>query len=354
MQNYPSPSEPDNSNQPKLVQFPENTPVPTPQVADQLGVSVFPSHVENGSQFVGQSVQSPEALKPEYPSVQASESSQTVYSQQPASVLSSQDYSGLTPQSLAKNQLSESAAIQASVNIPAQQPSIVTVSPIDGSTRAVRPKSIRNWVILVIFIILIGVVFGYFYLTTNKALDGAVTAANNFDPGNKRTYSGMMVSSGQMAYQVYVPNGSDIVIDPQGDMIVFHKLGEGDDEPLKQGYVDGVGGGDRPSLSIWTQKKSNTVSVEGVELTNPFYVDGIQAKYYHRTYQPDDPIGSGKAEGGEKVYRYVFDYDGKQTVVDYFIKRKDDDKSEQVAKMVSSLKFKRSQVVEAPKSTVQD
>lgn len=346
MQNdlYPQPS--DNSSEPQPVRPVSNVQMPTPQAPDQLGVSVFPSHVEDNSQPVPQYVQPPDLPQSPQPmsqNTQVPQSSQPMYSQQSGQVTPSQDYGVLASQTPVPNLQPQVTTMQTPVASPSPQPTVVSETSSGTSVKPIKPKSFKNWVILVVFIALVAAIFGYFYLTTEQALNGAKAAADSYEPSAKRPYAGAMIASGRKAYQVYIPNGSDIVIDSQGDMIVFHELGLGDDKPIKQGYLDGVGGGDRPKLSIWTQKKSSTAAIDGAKPTNPFYVDGVQAKYYHRAYQPDEPIGSVKAEGGEKVYRYVFDYDGKQTIVDYFIKRKDDDLSEQVAKMVASLKFKRAQ-----------
>ncbi|NCU30280.1 hypothetical protein EOL73_00435 [Candidatus Saccharibacteria bacterium] len=330
------------------VNQPDNTalePVaPVIHPIDQSGVSVFPSLVENHSQPVSQ-LASTESLAQNIQVNQINQEPQLGQTDSSTSLESGNYNLNSNPPTPNQQPVTTS-----SVSNPVQDlPSSATLATVqDAQAKSPKIKNLKNWIILIGFIILASLVTGYFYFTTEQTLNNATVAANNFSAGIKYPYSGIFVSSGQKAFQVFVPNGSDLVIDPQGDMIVFHKLGEGKDEPIKQGYVDGVGGGDRPTLSIWTQKKTNTVAIAGVKPTTPFYADGVQAKYYQRTYQPSDAIGTTKAEGGEKVYRYVFEYDEKQTIIDYFIKRKDIDQSEQVAKMAASLKFKQSRAITTP------
>lgn len=351
----------------------QSAAMPQPIASDQAGMSVFPSSIENGSlpvqpgvplsqaPVVGPQVSSTFTDQPAAPDQLPSEQPVAVLPvTEPALVQPAMATADPTIAQPPKLQQQSPPAPQAAA--PAS--SGISVDPTLRSAvdQAVSPakleprpkvKSTKQWIALGVIAVLTAAAVYYFYTTANRALDHANQAAQSFRAGIEQPYLGAYAESGKKAYQIYIPNGSDIVIDPQGDMIVFHGLGEGKSDVTKLGYIDGVGGGDRPTLAAWTQKRTSSMAVEGAKPTSPFYADGVQVKYYHRAYLPDEDLDGRPAEGGEKVYRYVFEYDGKQTIIDYFIKRQDEDKSEMVGKMASTLKFERTKPGQPSTSTEQ-
>lgn len=316
---------------------PEQPAAYSPVTDVQPGVSVFPSRIELASQPLTESNNSPAASQQSYLADQpiADPVSVPVTADQVQS-----NHENTTPQ--AHSNLPSNGAtstIDPTLEVAVSQ----AVAPTVPEPKP-KSKSVKQWVALGVFSVIAMGVISYFYLTTNETLESTGSAANSYSAGVRQPYEGAYIESGKEAYKVYVPNGSDVVVDPLGNMIFFQAIGEGGGEPIKLGYIDGVGGGDRPALSIRSYKMNDTVSIDGVKPTTPFYADGVQAKYYHKSYLPDEIIDNGvKAEGGEKVYRYVFSYDDQHIVVDYFIKRKDEDRSEMVGKMASTFKFKRAE-----------
>lgn len=216
-------------------------------------------------------------------------------------------------------------------------------------TKAVTPEPppppkkryVKEWAIFAAVVVLASAAILWAVLSASANLDQATDATATYSSLQTPPYDGKIVTSGNGAFSVRIPAGSEIVSDTRADALTFTKLREEPGKDVAVAYVDKLGGGTRQLLTVTTKPKVDfSFELEALTPDKPFYADGVQCLRYVKEYKKSEALAGGEAEGGEKNYVYVFNHGENRTIVNYFIQRDAEDKHELVEKMALTLRFR--------------